>query len=153
MKDLSILMGNGNEVIILKFGDKISIYKDILDLKSFQEFGEESKTSGDWLNELSKKDELKFVDIQRLIKLCEYLGITVEQLLEDDNIIVNTVTTNKEINSINSNCDDIGTLIDEIISILNNDGIKMDGKNLNNRAKKMCKNALEITKTLTKQYL
>lgn len=137
----------------MNINEKISLYKDILDLKSYQEFGEEAEVSGDWINELSKKDELKLVDIQKLIKLCNYLGITVEQFIEDDVTLNNNAKTNKEIKNIDDSCNDIGTLINEMVTILDEDGITIDGKPLNHRAKKMCIDALEITKMLTKQYL
>lgn len=137
----------------MNIGGKIALYKDKLGHKNYAEFGKAAGLNGNWINDLSKREEIKQInDMSSLIKLCRYLDITIDQLVINDDAKVDEFNT-VEINNIDNNCDDIGTLINETIIFLDKQPIKMDGMLLNNEAKQTCKDALMVVKTLTKQYL
>jgi hypothetical protein len=139
-------------MIILNIGEKISLYKERLRFNNYQEFGKVVGVSGDWLLALSKKDDIKSFDKENTLKLCNYLKITTDQLIKDDEDIENIKKVEK-IDNINKECYDIGIIIDEIKMHLNKDDIKIDGIQLNNKAKQICKDALDVVKIITKQYL
>lgn len=132
------------------------MYKDKLGFKNYGEFGRAADISGNWINELSKKEEIKQVnDMNQLIKLCRYLGVTIDEL------VINDIGSEKEpekiemvdYNFISEECNDIGFLINEAIILLDKDYIEMDGIQLSNKAKQTCKDSLMVVKTLTKQHL
>lgn len=137
----------------MNVGEKISLYKEKLGFKTFNEFGRAAGISGSWIGDISKKEEIKQVnDMNNVIKLCKYLGITIDQLvINDDSNIKNFESVG--LTNINSNCEDIGIIINEMISLLNKPNIKMDGSLLNDKSKQMCKNALDVVKTLIRQQL
>lgn len=135
----------------MNIGEKISLYKDKLGFKNYQDFGKAVGVNGSWLLELSKKTEVSFIDLNNLLKICRYLGITIDQLVNDDHIVLSNKTI--EVTNINANCDDIGVIIDEIEELLSKEGIKIDGMLMNEKSKEICKHSLEVVKTLTRQHL
>lgn len=137
----------------MNIGEKISIYKERLGFKNYGEFGKAVGIPGNWVNELSKKEEIKQInDMGYLIKLCDYLGIAINQLIINDNGKIDDYES-IDITNINEECDDIGILINKIVTLLDKPNIKMDGMLLNNKAKQICKDALEVVKALTRQHL
>ena len=68
----------------MNVGEKICSFKEKLGHRNYQEFGRAADVSGDWINELSKKPEIKVTDMNNVIRLCGYLGITIDQLVKDD---------------------------------------------------------------------
>lgn len=135
----------------MNVGEKISLYKEKLGHKNYQSFAKSAGVPGSWLNDLSKKDDIGLVDMHNVVKLCDYLGITINQLVIDEEL-VNSVSVS-EITNINQQCDDIGVIISEMIFLLDKEDIKLNGMLLNNTAKQICKDALEVVEILTKQYL
>ena len=135
----------------MNVGEKICSYKERLNHKNFQDFGRAADVSGDWINELSKKSEIKVTDMNNIIKLCGYLGISIDQLVKDDEIEI-IESKGLEIIDIN-NANDIGILIDNMIALLGREGIKMNNVNMNDKSKEVCKDALNVVKTLIKQHL
>lgn len=138
----------------MNIGEKITQYKDKLGFKNYQEFGKAAGVSGDWLLNLSKQDEIKLIDMNNLIRLCNYLGVTIDQLVKDDEnkVDIEIDQNNANVTSDTNNAD-IGNLIDEMSILLDNKVIKLNGILLNDKAKQICKDSLEVVKILTRQYL
>jgi hypothetical protein len=134
----------------LNIGEKISLYKERLGFKNYAEFSKAAGLQSDWLLETSKKTEVKFIDISNLIKLSRYLNITVDQLIKDD--IQLSDIQSVEVKHI-VECDDIGIVIDELITLLDSENIKMYGSELPKQSKEIGKASLDVVKTLIKQYL
>jgi len=135
---------------IMNFGEKITSYKERLNHKNFQDFGRAANCSGDWLNNASKMEEIKVVDMHNLINLCDYLGITINQLVVNDEYLLDSDNVTKNV----SNSDDIGALLNQIVSYLsNNEDCKLDGVLMNDKAKEVCKDSLGVVRILTKQHL
>jgi hypothetical protein len=134
----------------LNIGEKVSLYKERLGFKNYAEFSKAAGLQGDWLLEVSKKTELKLVDMNNLIKLSEYLRIPIDQLVKDDIQLPNI--QNVELKYI-QDCTDIGVLVDELIALLDSDNIKMYGSELPKQSKEIGKASLDVVKTLIKQYI
>jgi DNA-binding Xre family transcriptional regulator len=136
----------------MNVGEKVSLYKDKLGFKNYQEFGKTVGVSGDWINELSKKDEIKFIDMNNLTKLCSYLNVTIDQLVRNDDV---SPMSNKAaaLLNINENCNDIGAVFNEIVLLLDKEDIRLDGILLNDVAKQACKDALDVVRIVARQYL
>ena len=142
---------NRGEMIILNIGEKINLYKEKLNHKNFQDFGRAANCSGDWLNDLSKAEEIKVVSMHNLINLCDYLGVTINQLVVNDEVGISN-SQDIEVNHI-TDCDDIGILLRELATIANSLELKMDGVLMNTRAKAIFKDSLYAVTTLVKQHL
>ena len=135
----------------MNIGEKITSYKEKLGFKNYQDFSKAAGLSGEWLLEASKKQELKVVDVNNLIKICGYLGVTIEQLIVDDNSI--NISEGNATENI-TDPDDIGTLLNELVdSLSNKEGCKLDGVLMNNKSKEICKDSLEVVRILIKQHL
>jgi len=134
----------------LNVGEKICLYKEKLGHKNFQDFGRAANISGDWVNELSKKTEIKVTDMGNVINLTRYLGITIDQLVIDDSDI--NQLQDIEANHI-TDCDDIGILLKELATLANAPEIKMDGVVMNTRARAIFKDSLYAVTMLVKQHL
>jgi len=133
----------------MNVGEKIRLYKERLAFKDYQEFGRAVGISGNWINETSKKSEIKQVnDLGYLVKLCGFLGITIDEFLKDDKI-----ETDESIESNIIDSEDIGVLINNMIILLGRDGIKIDGMLMNDKSKEICIDSLAVVKTLVKQHL
>lgn len=134
----------------MDIGEKVSLYKERLGFKNYQLFGNAAGVSGSWLLDLSKKESVTFVDMGNLIKLCDYLSISIDQLVKDDiQLPISQITEIKHI----VDCDDIGIALDELITLLDSDNIKMYGSELPKQSKEIGKASLDVVKTLMKQYL
>lgn len=119
----------------LNVGEKICLYRIKLKHKNFQEFAEAADVPGGWLLDLSKKQKINNVNMDYLLNLCNYLKITINQLMENDDL-------------------DLTNMIKSIIKVINYDNdIKMDGHSLNEKAKQVLKDALDISIDLVRQYL
>lgn|GEM_PF-2339539 len=136
----------------MNVGEKICSFKDKLEHKNFQDFGRAAKVSGDWINELSKKDKIKVTDMDNVINLCEYLGISINQLVVNDESEVNQFQ-DVDIANIPDSCDDIGVLLNELSTLVTKENIKMDGILMDERSKQIFRDSLYATRTLTKQHL
>ena len=132
----------------MNVGEKICLYKERLKHRNYQEFGRAADVSGDWINELSKKPEIKITDMNNVIKLCEYLKITIDQLVKDDETLEEEIIENIDLNS-----EDIGILINNMIILLQKEGVKMNNVAMNDKSREVCKDALNVVKTLVKQHL
>lgn len=140
-------------MINLNIGEKVSLYKEKLEFKNYQDFARVVGVNGSWLLDLSKKNDISYIDINNLLKLCEYLGVTVDSFIKDD--IVDSEKS-KDIGSISNNLggyDDIGILIDELNVLLEKDSVKLNGLLMNEKSKRICKDSLSVVKTLSRQYL
>lgn len=137
----------------MNVGEKISLFKERLGFRNFQEFGKAVGVSGDWINELSKKTEIKITDVSNLYMLCKSLDISIEQLIKNDEEkqLVETVDV-KNIN-ITTECNDINVVINEVVNLLEKEDITIEGKLLNNHAKQIFRDSLKVAIMLTKQNL
>ena len=132
-------------------GEKIRLYKERLAFKDYQEFGRAVGISGNWINETSKKSEIKQInDLGYLVKLCGFLGITIDEFLRDDKI---EIDESIESNIIDVNSEDIGVLINNVIILLGRDGVKIDGMLMSDKSKEICIDRLSDVKTLGKPHL
>jgi len=135
----------------MNVGEKICLYKERLNFRDYQEFGRAVGISGNWINETSKKSEIKQInDLGYLVKLCKFLGITIDEFLKDDKI---ETDESIESNIIDVNSEDIGVLINNMIVLLERDGIKIDGMLMSDKSKEICVDSLGVVKTLVKQHL
>jgi len=135
----------------MNVGEKIRLYKERLAFKDYQEFGRAVGISGNWINETSKKSEIKQInDLGYLVKLCGFLGITIDEFLRDDKI---EIDESIESNIIDVNSEDIGVLINNVIILLGRDGVKIDGMLMSDKSKEICIDSLAVVKTLVKQHL
>ena len=132
----------------MNVGEKICLYKERLGHKNYQDFGRAADVSGDWINELSKKSEIKVTDMNNIIKICEYLGISIDQLVKDNESLKEESIKNIDINS-----EDIGVLLNNMIILLQKEGVKMNNVAMNDKSREVCKDALNVVKTLVKQHL
>lgn len=91
----------------MAIGQKIALLKDSKGFKNYQKFGEAVGVPGDWLNELSKKDEISTVDINRLLKISQYFNLSLDWFfIEDDKCIIEKPENLTE--------DDIGVMLNQI---------------------------------------
>jgi len=135
----------------MNVGEKICLYKERLNFRDYQEFGRAVGISGNWINETSKKSEIKQInDLGYLVKLCKFLGITIDEFLRDDKIETGELN---EIDIIDINSEDIGILINNMIALLQKEGIKMNNVAMNEKSKEVCIDSLNVVKTLVKQHL
>ena len=131
----------------MNYKEKIILYKERLGFTYFQELADAAGVPGSWLTKLVKKEELTVVDINHLLKLCAYLNITIEELINDEHEAFDQI----KLDDIDNN--DISIKIKEISQILDNEDVKLDGRILNNQAKQVCKDSLDVVISLIKQYL
>lgn len=68
----------------MTIGEKITLLKESARFKNYQDFGKAVGLSGDWLLDLSKKQEVSTIDITRLIKIADYFNVTLDWLLKDN---------------------------------------------------------------------
>jgi len=135
----------------MNVGEKICLYKERLNFRDYQEFGRAVGISGNWINETSKKSEIKQInDLGYLVKLCGFLGITIDEFLRDD-VIETDESIEPKIIDVNS--EDIGILLNNMILLLGREGIKIDGALMNDKSKEICIDSLAVVRTLVKQHL
>ena len=135
----------------MNVGEKICLYKERLNFRDYQEFGRAVGISGNWINETSKKSEIKQInDLGYLVKLCKFLGITIDEFLRDDKIETDELN---EIDIIDVNSEDIGILLNNMIILLGKEGTKIDGMLMSDKSKEICIDSLNVVKTLVKQHL
>jgi len=139
----------------MNVGEKVCLYKEKLNHRHFADFARAANCSVPWLNDISKKDEIKTIaDMGNLVNLCKYLGITIDQLLKNDESNTTNIEELDVIDVIDSNnVEDVGVLINNVIELLEKDGIKMNNVPMNDKSKEVCKNALNVVKVLVKQHL
>ena len=135
----------------MNIGEKITSYKEKLNFRDYKEFSMAAGVNNSWLLELSKKSDIQMIDIHNLVKLSDYLNIDIRQLVIDDEVVETDIMD--QIKYIDESCDDISTLINELILLMDKDNIKIDGCLLTDGAKLICKDALKVVKDLTKQHL
>lgn len=134
----------------MNVGEKVCLYRVKLKHKNFAEFARKANCSVSWLNDLSKKDKIKQInDMENLTNLCEYLGITIDEFLKDEN------ANNYDELDINDTTDveDIGVLINRIIVLLEREDVKMNNVLMNEKSREVCADAINVVQTLVRQHL
>lgn len=132
----------------MNVGEKICLYKERLKFRNYQEFGRAADVSGDWINELSKKSKIKLTDMDNVVKLCGYLKISIDQLVKDDETESKFVE-NTDIKDI----EDIGFLLNNMVQLLYKEEVKIDNVPMNDKAKQICIDSINVVRTLVKQHL
>ena len=131
----------------MTIGEKIALLKESAGFKNYQNFGNAVGLSGDWLLDLSKKQEVSTIDITRLIKIADYFNVTLDWLLKDnDNDYI--IDVKKDLAE-----DDIGIMLDNIQNKINEGNAKFYGYSMGNEASKLANDAIDIVKKLIKQNL
>jgi len=131
----------------MAIGEKIALLKESAGFKNYQEFGKAVGLSGDWLLDLSKKQDVSTIDITRLIKIADYFNVSLDWLLKDnDNNYV--IDVKKDLAE-----DDIGVMIDNIKDKISEGNAKFYGYFMNNEVSKLANDAIDIIKKLIKQNL
>lgn len=110
--------------------------------------GRAADVSGDWINELSKKSKIKLTDMDNVVKLCGYLKISIDQLVKDDETESKFVE-NTDIKDI----EDIGFLLNNMVQLLYKEEVKIDNVPMNDKAKQICIDSINVVRTLVKQHL
>jgi len=133
--------------VSMTIGEKITLLKESAGFKNYQEFGKAVGLSGDWLNDLSKKQDVSTIDITRLIKIADYFNVTLDWLLKDNdnNYIIDVKKDLAE--------DDIGVMLDNIKNKISEGNTKFYGYSMNNKVSKLANDAIDIIKKLIKQNL
>jgi len=135
----------------MNVGEKIIRYKEILGHKNFQDFGKAAGVSGNWLNDISKREKIQQVnDLDNLVKLSDYLGLTINQLVTNDEDIENNRET---IDNIDLDDNDVEVIINKLISMTSKDGVKINGQLMNDKSREIFKDSLEVAIMLCKQHL
>lgn len=135
----------------MTIGEKITLLKESAGFKNYQEFGKVVGLSGDWLLDLSKKQDITTIDITRLIKIADYFNVTLDWLLKDsdDNYVIDVKKDLAE--------DDIGIMLnkiqDKIQDKISEGNAKFYGYSMNNEVSKLANDAIDIVKKLIKQNL
>lgn len=131
----------------MTIGEKIALLKESAGFKNYQEFGKAVGLSGDWLLDLSKKQDISTIDITRLIKIADYFNVNLDWLLKDnnDNYIIDVKKDLAE--------DDIGVMIDNIKNKISEGNAKFYGYSMSNEVSKLANDAIDIIKKLIKQNL
>jgi len=133
--------------VSMTIGEKITLLKESARFKNYQDFGKAVGLSGDWLLDLSKKQEVSTIDITRLIKIADYFNVTLDWLLKDnDNDYI--IDVKKDLAE-----DDIGIMLDNIQNKINEGNAKFYGYSMNNEVSKLANDAIDIVKKLIKQNL
>jgi len=133
----------------MNVGEKVFLFKERLNHKYFADFARAANVPPAWLNEIKDKEEIKQIsDMSYLINLCSYLGMTIDDFLRNDDVIKEEI-----IEVIDTNSEDIGILINNMIVLLGRDGIKIDGMLMSDKSKEICIDSLAVVKTLVKQHL
>ena len=131
----------------MTIGEKIALLKESAGFKNYREFGKAVGLSGDWLNDLSKKQDISTIDITRLIKIADYFNVTLDWLLKDnDNDYI--IDVKKDLAE-----DDIGIMFDNIQNKINEGNAKFYGYSMSNETSKLANDAIDIIKKLIKQNL
>ena len=137
------------EMILMNVGEKVFSFKERLNHKYFADFARAANVPPAWLNEIKDKEEIKQIsDMSYLINLCSYLGMTIDDFLRNDDVIKEEI-----IEVIDVNSEDIGILINNMITLLQKEGIKMNNVAMNEKSKEVCIDSLNVVKTLVKQHL
>jgi len=136
-------------MILMNVGEKVFSFKERLNHKYFADFARAANVPPAWLNEIKDKEEIKQIsDMSYLINLCSYLGMTIDDFLRNDDVIKEEI-----IEVIDVNSEDIGILINNMITLLQKEGIKMNNVAMNEKSKEVCIDSLNVVKTLVKQHL
>jgi len=131
----------------MNIGEKVLMLKESLGFKNFAEYGKAVGLPGDWLLQLSKKDNVTTIDITRLIKLANYHNINLDELLKDD-VKEYIVDIKKDLPD-----DDIAKIIENIQIKLDNGEVYFNGLIINSDCKSIINDSLEILKGLIKNNL
>lgn len=130
----------------MNIGKKISVLKDSIGFKNYQEFGKAVGLNGEWLLELSKKEVIQTVDITRLIKISEYFNVSIDWLLKDENDIDLSVKQDLQDN-------DIGVMLDYLQTKINESENKFYGYDMSIESKKLASDSIDVIKKLIKQNI
>jgi len=138
----------------MNIGEKIANYKEKLGFPHYAGFAKAIGVTDSFILGLSKKtsiNEMTAVNVEHLKKVADYLGITVDELLRDKTCIFENKII-QEVKFLNG-CDDVGTAISELQSIINKKDIKIDGMPMNADSKQIFIDILDILRIMTKQKL
>lgn len=139
---------------LLNVGEKVCLYKEKLNHQHFSDFARAANCSIAWLNDISKKNEIKAIaDMGNLVNLCSYLGVMIDEFLKNDEIDVSKFE-NVELLNKNELTDDIEVLLHQMAVLLTQkEGCKIGGVIMNDKAKEVCLDSLQVLKTLVGQHL
>jgi len=133
----------------MNVGEKVFLFKERLNHKYFADFARAANVPPAWINEIKDKEEIKQIsDMTYLINLCSYLGMTIDDFLRNDDILKEEISEVIDLNS-----EDIGVLINNMIALLQKEGIRMNNVAMNDKSKEICIDSLNVVKTLVKQHL
>jgi len=133
----------------MNVGEKVFLFKERLNHKYFADFARAANVPPAWLNEIKDKEEIKQIsDMSYLINLCSYLGMTIDDFLRNDDILKEEIPEVIDLNS-----EDIGVLINNMIALLQKEGIRMNNVAMSDKSKEICIDSLNVVKTLVKQHL
>jgi hypothetical protein len=106
------------------------------------------------LKEIDDKEDLKTENIEVIEKISNFLGMTINELINFELETLETVDNNTlNMKYIQSECNDVGIVINEIITKLEEKDIKIDGFIMNDESKRTLIDTLKISKKLTKNKL
>jgi len=138
----------------MNIGEKIANYKDKLEFPHYAGFAKACGVTDSFLLGISKKqgiEELTAINIENLKKVTDFLGITIDELLRTDTSVFEIHKT-EEIKYLND-CNDVGTIITELQTIIKKKDTKIDGIPMNLNSKQVFVDILDILRIMTKQKL
>jgi transcriptional regulator with XRE-family HTH domain len=138
----------------LNIGNFIINTKDKLEYKNFADMARTIGVSPDFLLRLSKietKEELKQVNIESLEKVANYIGITIDELINPVKL-KNTDVTKCDIKFLNE-CNDMEIIINELMQKAQENGIKYNGFEMNNESKQILIDSLDVVKQLVRSKI
>ncbi|MCE5220173.1 MAG: hypothetical protein LLF98_02600 [Clostridium sp.] len=127
----------------MNIGQKIEILFQRSDYKNYADWGRAMNLSGDWLNDMKKKDTIKTVDITKLIIFTEFNHITLEELLKNDR----SIDFNDDLPD-----NDIKQMLNKI-QIQLKDESKFENFIMNEASKEITYDAIDVLKGLIKSNL
>lgn len=127
----------------MNIGQKINLLFERSDYKNYADWGRAMNLSGDWLNDMKKKDTIKTVDITKLIIFTEFNHITLEELLKNDR----SIDFNDDLPD-----NDIKQMLNKI-QIQLKDESKFENFIMNEASKEITYDAIDVLKGLIKSNL
>lgn len=138
----------------MNIGNFIINTKDKLGYKNFADMARTIGISPDFLLRLSKvesKEELKQVNVESLEKIANYIGVTIDELINP----IKSNTTNIIDYNIKyiSECNDAEVIINELICKINGNNMKYNGIDMNNESRQILIDSLDVVKQLVRSKI
>ena len=130
----------------MNIGQKIQMLKDSMMYKHFQEFGKAVGLPGDWLLELSKKEEIGMTDVSRLVTIANFFNVSLDWLLNDN--IENQVEIKSGLSD-----KDICKMLCEVQKQAQDKNIKFNDCEMDTATSKLCIDAIEEVKRIVQENL